>query len=135
MTGARTSLGHLVVGLAMSSAALAQQPPPPDVNAVAKATQNPVSDPETDLLVLQPFVNYNFGRGWALSFAPIINANWNAASGNQWTVPLGFGFTRTTVFDGRPTNVGMQYFYNVEKPDGSAGETLRFVLTFLYPKK
>jgi hypothetical protein len=32
--------------------------------------------------LLQPFVNYNFGQGWALSFAPIIVANWDQASGN-----------------------------------------------------
>ena len=61
----------------------------------------PVSDAgdatETDLFTLQPFVNYNFGHGWALSFSPIITANWDASSGNEWTVPIGIGLN---VYDG-----------------------------------
>ena len=98
----------------------------------------PLSDagdaPETDLLTLQPFVNYNFGHGWALSFAPIITANWDASSGNEWTVPIGTGLTRTTVFNRRPINIGVTYYYNVERPDGSAAQQLRFVVTLLYPR-
>jgi hypothetical protein len=91
-------------------------------------------DPETDLFVLQPFVNYNFGPGWALSFGPLITANWNASSGQRWTVPLGFGVTRTTVFNRRPMTLGVQYYYNVERPDSSGGQQLRFVVSLLYPK-
>jgi hypothetical protein len=98
----------------------------------------PMSDaggnPETDLFTLQPFVNYNFGHGWALSSSPILTANWNAASGQQWTVPLGAGITRTTVFNGRPMNLGVQYYYNVKRPDGGAGEQLRFIIALLYPR-
>jgi hypothetical protein len=91
-------------------------------------------DPETDLFTLQPFVNYNFGHGWALAFAPIITANWNAPSGSEWTVPLGFGFSRTTVFNRRPISLGVQYYYNVERPDGAAGQQLRFLVSFLFPR-
>jgi hypothetical protein len=90
-------------------------------------------EPKTNLFVLNPFINYNFGKGWALAFAPLISANWDASSGNQWTVPLGLGITKTTVFRNRPMNIGVQYYYNVERPDGSAASTLRFVLAFLYP--
>jgi hypothetical protein len=36
-------------------------------------------EPESDLLVFQPFINYNFGKGWAASFSPVISANWDAA--------------------------------------------------------
>lgn len=99
----------------------------------------PVADtgdePETNLFVFQPAINYNFGGGWAMSFSPAITANWNAASGNEWTVPLGLGVTRTTVFSGRPINVGMQYFINAVRPDGSAQRQLRFSMSLLYPKK
>ncbi len=99
----------------------------------------PLSDtggePETNLFIFQPFINYNFGQGWALSLAPIISANWDASSGNQWTVPLGIGVTRTTVFNGRPMNIGAQYYANVTKPDGSAGYQLRITLALLYPKR
>ncbi len=90
-------------------------------------------EPETDLLTLQPFVNYNFGGGWALSFSPLLTANWDASDGNEWTVPIGVGLVRTTVFNRRPMNIGVQYYYNVERPDGSAAQQLRFIVVLLYP--
>jgi hypothetical protein len=92
-------------------------------------------DPETDIFLVQPFVNYNFSRGWALSFSPNITANWNAPSGQEWTVPLGIGFTKTTVFNARPMNVGVTYYYNVARPDGSAAQQLRFAISLLYPER
>lgn len=92
-------------------------------------------DPKTDLFLVQPFVNYNFGKGWALSLGPSITANWNAPSGQEWTVPLGFGFTKTTVFNRRPMNIGVQYYYNVERPDGSAAEQVRFTVALLFPER
>ena len=98
----------------------------------------PLSDaggePETHLFTVQPFVNYNAGGGWALSFAPIMTANWNASDGNEWTVPLGLGVTKTTVFNHRPINVGVNYFYNVKRPEGTAGQQLRLVLSLLFPR-
>jgi hypothetical protein len=90
-------------------------------------------DTETNLFVLQPFINFNFSRGWALAFAPLITANWDASDGNEWTLPLGLGITKTTVFNKRPMNIGVQYYYNVERPDGSAAHTLRFVIALLFP--
>ena len=91
-------------------------------------------EPETNLFTLQPFVNYNAGGGWALSFAPIMTANWDASDGNQWTVPLGLGVSKTTVFNHRPINVGVTYSYNVKRPDGAAGQQLRLVLSLLFPR-
>jgi len=90
--------------------------------------------PEMNLLTIQPAVNYNFGHGWALSFSPVITANWDAPAGEQWTVPVGLGVTRTVVFNRRPMNLGMTYSYNLEHPAGTAGQQLRFSITLLYPK-
>jgi hypothetical protein len=90
-------------------------------------------DPKTDAFLVQPFVNYNFGKGWALAFAPSMTANWNAPSGQQWTVPLGLGITHTTVFAGRPMSLGVQYYDNVKHPDAAPGQQLRFVISLLYP--
>lgn len=77
-------------------------------------------DTEVNQLLLQPFVNFNFGTGWALAFAPNITANEDAPSGDRWTVPLGLGITRTTVFNKRPMSLGLQYYHNVERPTGAA---------------
>lgn len=90
-------------------------------------------EPKTNLFLLQPFVNYNLPRGYALTTAPSITANWDAASGQEWTVPMGFGISKTTVFNRRPTQLAVQYYYNVTRPDGSAGQTLRLVYSLLFP--
>jgi len=90
-------------------------------------------DPDINQLLVQPFINYNFGHGWALSTAPIITANWNAESGQQWTVPLGGGITKVTKLGGRLMNVGAQYFYNVVRPDAAPGSQFRLIVILLYP--
>ena len=97
----------------------------------------PMSDaggsPETNQFVFQWFLNYNFGHGWALSTAPLNTANWDAPEGQQWTVPLGVGITKTTVFAGRPMSLGVQYYYNVTRPDSVGATQLRFVVSLFYP--
>ncbi len=92
-------------------------------------------DPEVNQLLLQPFVNYNFGKGWALTTAPIITANWDAPDGEEWTVPIGAGLIKTTAFNGRPMSIGFQYYHNVEHPSASASNLVRVVLSLLYPSR
>ncbi|MEE8626147.1 MAG: hypothetical protein V3T19_12465, partial [Acidiferrobacterales bacterium] len=46
---------------------------------------------DVNAMLVQPFVNYNLPNGWYLVSSPIITANWEAASGNTWLVPLGGG--------------------------------------------
>jgi len=91
-------------------------------------------DPETNLFVMQPFINYNFGAGWALSLAPLITANWDAPDGEEWTIPLGVGLTRTTVFNRRPMNIGVQFYRNVEHPTAAAETQIRATIALLFPK-
>ena len=82
---------------------------------------------------LQPFINYNFGHGWAATSAPLITANWDAPSGEEWTVPLGIGISKTTVFNRRPMNIGLQYYHNVVHPDSGPSDQVRIILALLYP--
>jgi hypothetical protein len=89
--------------------------------------------PEVNQFTLQPFVNHNFSKGWAIAFSPIITANWDAPSGEEWTVPLGVGITKTTAFNRRPISLSVHYYHNVEHPAVSAGDQLRFQIAFLYP--
>jgi len=80
---------------------------------------------------LQPFINYNLRNGWAFATAPIIIANWDAESGQQWTVPLGGGVTH---FGRRPISLSAQCFYHVERPQSSGTSLFRFVVSLLYPQ-
>src|SRR5262249_18912337 len=50
--------------------------------------------PRVNTFLAQPFINYNMEHGWFLTSAPIITANWLAAPGERWTVPVGGGFGR-----------------------------------------
>lgn len=92
------------------------------------------TDPDINQLTVQPFINYNLGRGWALAFAPLITANWSAPSGDVWTVPLGIGVSKVDVIGKQPINFTMQYYHNVERPTGAGADEFRFVVVFVFPK-
>jgi hypothetical protein len=86
-------------------------------------------------LFLQPFINYNLARGWAISTGPAITANWNAESGQQWTVPIGLGVSKVIVVGKQPMNVVLQYYHNVERPDNAGANTIRMQFTLLFPRR
>lgn len=89
---------------------------------------------DVNSFLFQYFVNYNMDDGWYLSSAPIITANWEADSGNQWTIPFGGGFGKIFKIGKQAMNAQLQSFYNVETPDGGADWSIRFQLQFLFPK-
>ncbi len=89
---------------------------------------------DVNQFLFQYFVNYNMADGWYLSSAPIITANWEADSGNQWTVPFGGGGGKIFKIGKQPINAQVQAFYNVETPDNGPDWSLRLQLQFLFPK-
>jgi hypothetical protein len=92
-------------------------------------------EPKANNFLWQYFINYNFGKGWALSSAPSITANWDQGTGQKWTVPVGGGISRTLVFNRQPMTLGFQYYYNPVRPDSSASSTVRFNVALIYPQK
>lgn len=98
-------------------------------------SSNDGSDDDISLMVVQPFLNYNFDGGWYVSSAPVITANFEAdKSSNEWTVPMGGGVGRVFRVGKQAVNAKMAYYYNVEKPDFGAQWDLQLTLTFLFPK-
>ena len=87
-----------------------------------------------DFFLAQYFVNYNMNHGWYLVSAPIITSNWEASSGNQWTVPFGAGAGKIFRIGKQPMNINMQAFYNAVKPDFGPDWQFRFQLQFMFPK-
>src|SRR5262249_3297755 len=97
-------------------------------------------------LLLQPFVNYNFGEGWYLVSAPILTSDWVASSGDKWTVPLGAGggklFRLKDLPGGDnlgnlgdlPLNTQLQAFYSSVPRDDAAPWQRRVQVQFLLPK-
>ena len=90
--------------------------------------------PSVNAFLAQPFVNYNMAGGWFLTTSPIITANWNAPSGQKWTVPIGGGFGRVFKIDDQAYNASIQAYYNVIRPDNAADWNLRISLALLFPK-
>lgn len=85
--------------------------------------------------LFQYFVNYNFDRGWYLTSAPVITADWKASSSQRWVIPFGGGFGKITRFGKQPVNLSFQAFYNAEHPDVLGDWSARFQVQFLFPKK
>ncbi len=90
--------------------------------------------PNVHAFSAQYFVNYNMKGGWYLTSAPTITANWNADSGDVWTVPFGGGAGRVFKIGKQPVNMALRSYYNVEKPDDASDWTMQFQLTFMFPK-
>jgi len=84
--------------------------------------------------LLQPFVNYNFPGGTYVNSVPIITANWDAAGGQKWTVPLGLGVGHIFHLGKLPVNAQIAAYYNVVKPDFGANWQLRTQVQFMFPK-
>lgn len=82
---------------------------------------------------VQPFVNFNLKKGWAISTSPSITANWNAPSGQEWTVPIGLGVSKVDRIGKQPVNLSLQYYHNVVRPDNAGADVVRMVVALLYP--
>jgi len=92
------------------------------------------SRPDISQFLMQPFATRNFADGWYLTSSPIITANWNAASGNQWTVPIGGGGGRLFNIGTQPINASLQVFWNAVRPSFGADFTLRAQVQMLFPR-
>jgi hypothetical protein len=91
-------------------------------------------DKDTSFFTFQYFINYNIANGWYLTSAPIITADWEAESGERWTVPFGGGFGKIMKFGKLPVNGQLSAYYNVESPEYGADWQFRIQLQFLFPK-
>ena len=91
-------------------------------------------DTDINKLTLQPIVNYQLGQGWYLTSTPVITADWNADSGNKWTVPLGAGLGKLQRVGKLPIDFKLVYYSNVEKPEVGPDWSFLFGVKFLLPR-
>ena len=89
---------------------------------------------DVNLTYLQPFVSYSLVNGWYLTTSPIISANWEADSGQEWTVPLGAGIGRIFALGNQRMNAKLSAYYNTKRPKGGANTQIQFTLQFLFPR-
>lgn len=84
--------------------------------------------------LLEPFVNYNLANGWYLISDMIITVNWDARSGQQWTIPVGGGAGKLFKIGSLPINARLEVYSNVEKPEGAPDWQVVFTFQMLFPK-
>lgn len=91
-------------------------------------------DAKENKFLFQYFLNYNLPKAWYVVSAPILTANWNAPSGEQWTIPFGVGAGKVFKLGKLPLNFNAHVYYNVEAPVGYGDFQTRFQLQFLFPR-
>jgi hypothetical protein len=70
-----------------------------------------------------------------ITTAPIITVNWEADSGNTWTVPFGGGFGKIFRIGKQSFNAQVSAYSNVEKPEFGADWQLRLQFQLLFPQQ
>ena len=84
------------------------------------------------VVTINPFVNYNFGRGWFIGTVPIVTADWDS-SGEKWTLPVGAQAGRLIKLGGKlPVNLLVGAYYNALRPSGASTWQLRAQMTFIF---
>lgn len=87
--------------------------------------------------IVRPFISYNFESipGFAFSTSPQITYDWKAESGNQWTVPLGGGFTQAIPFSStKAALVGLGAYKFVQKPEFGPEWQVSLTVAFMFAK-
>ena len=90
--------------------------------------------PDVNQMMFQPFINYNMAKGWYLATAPVMTANWEADSSDQWTVPLGAGVGRVFKIGSQHVNLRATGYYNVQEPGDNNSWDLQLMCIFLFPR-
>jgi hypothetical protein len=88
-----------------------------------------------NVMLMQPFCNYNLPKGWYLTSSPIITANWESNSNNRWTIPIGGGVGKILNIKKQPFNIQLQGYYNIAKPSTGGKWTIRLQVQLLFPRK
>jgi len=73
-------------------------------------------------------------EGWYIDIAPIITANWEASSGNVWTVPVGGGLGRLMKIGFQPMSMSAQFYGNAAHPAGASPWGMRIQIALLFPE-
>ncbi|QSQ15488.1 neuromedin U [Myxococcus landrumensis] len=122
------------------SAVVLVQPSPWSIGVLANNVFSVFGDDDratVNQLLLQYFVSYNLPKGWYVTSAPILTANWEGPKGERWTIPFGLGAGKVFSIHKQALNGSVSAYYNAVRPDlpGAADWQLRFQLAFLFPLK
>lgn len=80
---------------------------------------------------MQPFLTYLLPGGGAATVSPESTYNWNAASGNGWTIPVSLGVSKVVQFGSEFVNFGLAYAHDAERPELTTQAEARFSATYV----
>ena len=84
---------------------------------------------------LQPFLAMAFGRAMTLTIQSESQANWEASSGNEWSIPLNVILSKVATFGPFPASYGGGAGVYLESPSGGPEWKLRSFVTLLLPER
>jgi hypothetical protein len=86
-------------------------------------------------LLIRGSIRRSLRSDWFFVSAPLINANWNAESGNRWLVPVGGGFGKTFRIGSKTWAASVQAYANLIKPKGAPDWSLRVAFIAPVPRQ
>lgn len=82
---------------------------------------------------VQPFFAVTSAGGMTVTLSSETTANWKAASGEEWTIPVFLQLSKVTRLGKRPLSVGAGGGYYVETPAGQPDWRLRMTFALMFP--
>jgi hypothetical protein len=87
-------------------------------------------------MFLQPFLSYTTPKAITYTIQSETTANWEAASGQEWTIPINFLFSKVLKFGPFPASYQVGAGWFAESPDvGGADWKLRAAIVILLPRR
>lgn len=92
------------------------------------------NDYSTNLTTGQYFYTIALKNGWQFGASPTFSYNHNGPKDSKWTLPLGVGIRKTTIFNGQPWKFALEYWQYVKQADEFGPDyQVRFVVTPVVP--
>lgn len=89
---------------------------------------------DVDQTYLQPFLAYTTRTAVTFNISSESTANWEAASGEEWTIPINVSVSKVTKLGPFPFSLAAGAGVFVEKPEGAPEWKLRFTATLILPR-
>lgn len=87
---------------------------------------------DVNVTTIQPFITYLLGGGWAIAANTETSYNWEASSGERWTVPIAASVSKVVDLRGHFVNLGAAYVNYVERPSYSPEWELRLNAQYVF---
>ena len=96
------------------------------------STSGATDRPSVNQIYLQPFANYNLGKGLATGVSMEASGAWHAKE--MWTAPLLFSVSKVTMLGKQPVQLAVAAGPTVVGPTGGSSWRFRLAATFLFPR-